>query len=122
MHLFSDFGHHLAQFLAIFIPTVCQALNEGPSVYTEEWHMLSRSNSVEMALKANRGYVFGHKLNENTKPVATCLHVGWGSFTVQWADLETRKMCRCNNLHTSPLREEMVCGVLVPLSFGFAEV
>ena len=31
---FSDFGHHLAQFLAIFTPTVRQALNEGTG-YTQ---------------------------------------------------------------------------------------
>ena len=55
---FSDFGHHLAQFLAIFTSTVRQALNEGTG-YTQKmkWHMLSRNNSVEMALQANRGYV-----------------------------------------------------------------
>lgn len=80
---FSDFGHHLAQFLAIFTPTVRQALNEGTG-YTQKvkWHMLSRNNSVEMALQANRGYVF--VLNAmRTQSQQPCLWRHKGGFTTQ---------------------------------------
>ena len=68
---FSDFGHHLAQFLAIFMPTVCQALNEGPSVYTEDGmaHALKEQQCRDSP-EGQQGIRLCTKLNENTKPAA----------------------------------------------------
>lgn len=65
MHLFSGFGYHLAQFLAIFTPTACQALNEGAE-YTQK--MLSRNNSVGPG--GQQGIRHCTKCSENTKPAA----------------------------------------------------
>lgn len=62
---FSGFGHHLAQLLAIFTPTACQALNEGAE-YTHK--MLSRNNSV--GPEGQQGIRLCTKRSENTKPAA----------------------------------------------------
>ena len=62
---FSGFGYHLAQFLAIFTSTACQALNEGAE-YTQK--MLSRNNSV--GPEGQEGICHCTKCSENRKPAA----------------------------------------------------
>lgn len=78
---FSGFGHHLAQFLAIFTPTACQALNEGAE-YTHK--MLSRNNSV--GPEGQQGICLCTKRSENTKPAATPVEAhGKLRYTVDWS-------------------------------------
>lgn len=75
-----------------------------------KWHMLSRSNSVEMALKANRGSRLCTKLNENTKPVAMPVEAQ-GRASLYSGLILKHERCVDVSTYINPLREKKWCAV-----------